>query len=94
MRQAAVFFLLAALLYAGLGLLPGRTFAPLDIPLDFDAWKADPAQRVRVSNTLLADVVVQFVPWDREILRMSTRGEWPWINRWAGDGVCLRALRL
>jgi hypothetical protein len=86
MRQAVILFLLAALLYAGLGLLPGRTFAPLDIPLDFDAWKPDPAQRVRVSNTLLADVVVQFVPWDREILRMSTRGEWPWINRWAGDG--------
>jgi hypothetical protein len=86
MRRAVILFVALALSYAGMGLLPGRTFAPLDIPLDFDAWKADPAQRVRVSNTLLADVVVQFIPWDREILRMSARGEWPWVNRWAGDG--------
>lgn len=86
MRRTFVLFLGIALLYAGLGLLPGRTFAPLDVPLDFDAWKHDPTQRVRVSNSLLADVVVQFVPWDREILRLAARGEWPWVNRWAGDG--------
>lgn len=86
MRRAIFLFVAAALLYAGLGLLPGRTLAPLDVPFDFDAWKHDPARRVRVSNTLLADVVVQFVPWDREILRMVARGEWPWIDRWAGDG--------
>lgn len=86
MRRTVLIFLGIALLYAGPGLLPGRTFAPLDISLDFDAWKNDPTQRVRVSNTLLADVVVQFVPWDREILRLADAGEWPWINRWAGDG--------
>ena len=86
MRRALLLFLGIALLYAGPGLLPGRTFAPIDVPLDFDAWKHDPTQRVRVSNTLLADVVVQFVPWDREILRLAARGEWPWVNRWAGDG--------
>ena len=86
MRRAVVIFLGIALLYAGPGLLPGRTFAPLDIPLDFDAWKPDPTRRVRVSNTLLTDVVVQFVPWDREILRLAADGQWPWVNRWAGDG--------
>jgi uncharacterized membrane protein YeaQ/YmgE (transglycosylase-associated protein family) len=86
MRRATLIFLAVALLYAGPGLLPGRTFAPLDIPLDFDAWKHDPTRRVRVSNTLLTDVVVQFVPWDREILRLAAEGEWPWTNRWAGDG--------
>lgn len=86
MRRTVLLFVAVALLYAGLGLLPGRTFAPLDVPFDFDAWKQDPARRVRVSNSLLADVVVQFVPWDREILRMATRGQWPWIDRWAGDG--------
>lgn len=86
MRRAVLIFLGIALLYAGPGLLPGRTFAPLDIPLDFDAWKHDPTKRVRVSNTLLADVVVQFVPWDTEILRLAAEGEWPWTNRWAGDG--------
>lgn len=86
MRRALLIFLGIALLYAGPGLLPGRTFAPLDIPLDFDAWKHDPTRRVRVSNTLLADVVVQFVPWDTEILRLASQGEWPWTNRWAGDG--------
>jgi len=86
MRRATLIFLAVALLYAGPGLLPGRTFAPLDIPLDFDAWKSDPTQRVRVSNTLLTDVVVQFVPWDREILRLAAAGEWPWTNRFADDG--------
>lgn len=86
MRRTLLIFLAVALLYAGLGLLPGTTFAPLDVPLDFDAWKQDPTRRVRVSNTLLADVVVQFIPWDREILRLIDSGEWPWTNRWAGDG--------
>src|SRR5687767_1944953 len=86
MRRAVLLFVGIALLYAGPGLLPGRTFAPLDVPLDYDAWKLDPTQRVRVSNSLLADVVVQFVPWDREILRLARAGEWPWVNQWAGDG--------
>lgn len=86
MKRALIVFAAVALLYAGLGLLPGRTFAPLDVPLDFEAWKPDPAQRVRVSNTLLADVIVQFIPWDREIARMIHNGELPWTNRWAGEG--------
>jgi hypothetical protein len=86
MRRAVLLFLGIALLYAGPGLLPGRTFAPLDVPLDYDAWKLDPTKRVRVSNSLLADVVVQFVPWDGEILRLVRAGEWPWVNQWAGDG--------
>ncbi len=89
--RVAVLFLAVALLYAGLGLLPGRTFAPLDLPLDADAWKPDPTQRLRVSNTLLGDVVVQFVAWDKEILRRFTRGELPWTNRFAGDGAPLFA---
>ena len=29
---------------------------------------------------------MQFVAWDREILRLTTESEWPWTNRWAGDG--------
>ncbi len=86
MKRVLLIFLAVALLYAGLGLLPGRTFAPLDLSLDADAWKDDPTRRVRVSNTLLGDVIVQFVPWDREILRTFTRTELPWINRFAGDG--------
>ncbi|HYI13726.1 MAG TPA: hypothetical protein VEK57_32105 [Thermoanaerobaculia bacterium] len=86
MKRALLLFLGVALLYAGLGLLPGRTFAPVDLPLDAGAWKPDPAQRVRVSNSLLGDVVVQFIPWDREIVRMAGRGEMPWVNQLAGDG--------
>jgi uncharacterized protein YjeT (DUF2065 family) len=86
MRRTLLIFLAVALAYTGLGLLPGTTFAPVDVALDFDAWKHDPTRRVRVSNTLLADVVVQFIPWDREILRLAGDGEWPWMNRWAGDG--------
>lgn len=84
--RVALLFLAVALLYAGIGLAPGRTFAPLDLPLDADAWKPDPTQRLRVSNTLLGDVVVQFVAWDREILRLFAQGELPWTNRFAGDG--------
>lgn len=86
MRRTLLIFLAVALVYTGLGFLPGYTFAPLDVPLDFDAWKHDPTLRVHVSNSLLADVVVQFVPWDREILRLAGDGQWPWTNRWAGDG--------
>lgn len=86
MKRPLFIFLLLALLYAGAGLLPGHTFAPLDLPLDAHAWKADPTQRVRVSNSLLGDVVVQFIPWDREILRLLTEGEFPWVNRFAGNG--------
>jgi len=84
--RVALIFLAVALLYAGIGLVPGRTFAPLDLSLDADAWKPDPTQRLRVSNTLLGDVVVQFVAWDREILRLFSQGELPWTNRFAGDG--------
>lgn len=90
-RRAALLFLTLAVLYVGPGFLPGRTFAPLDIPLDFDAWKNDPTQRVVVSNTLLTDVVVQFVAWDQEVLRLVRRGEIPWTNRWAGEGAPLFA---
>ena len=86
MRRTLLIFIAVALAYTGLGFLPESTFAPLDIPLDFDAWKHDPTRRVRVSNSILADVVVQFIPWDREILRLGSEGEWPWTNRWAGDG--------
>ncbi|HEX8619196.1 MAG TPA: hypothetical protein VF911_16565, partial [Thermoanaerobaculia bacterium] len=91
MRRALLLFAGLALLYAGLGFLPGRTFAPLDLAFDTDAWKADPARRVRVSNTLLGDVLVQFVPWDHEILRLVRRGELPWTNVLAGDGSPLFA---
>lgn len=86
MRRTALLFLAIALLYTGIGFLPGRTFAPLDLPLDAHAWKTDPTQRVRVSNSLLGDVIVQFVPWDREVLRLIAAGELPWVNRLAGDG--------
>jgi hypothetical protein len=86
MRRIALLFAAVALLYAGPGLIPGRTFAPIDLPLDAGAWNPHPTERVRVSNTLLGDVIVQFVPWDTEIVRMLARGEAPWVNRWAGDG--------
>ena len=71
MKRAALLFLSSPCSTSAPGFLPGRTFAPLDIPLDTGAWKADPTQRVRVSNTLLSDVVTQFIPWDREILRLA-----------------------
>ena len=48
MRRAALIFFVIALIYVAPGFLPGRTFAPLDLPFDFGAWKPDPTQRVRV----------------------------------------------
>ena len=86
MKRTLLIFFAMALLYTGAGFLPGRTFAPLDLPLDAGAWKADPTQRVRVSNSLLSDVITQFIPWDREIRALVARGRVPWINRYAGDG--------
>lgn len=92
--QIALFFffpVFLALLLAGPGLLPGRVLAPLDLLRDIDAWKDDPTVRVAVSNRLLSDVVEQFIPWDTEIRRLLSRGEFPWINRYAGDGAPLFA---
>lgn len=91
MKRAALIFAAVALLYTGLGFLPGRTLAPLDLPLDAGAWKPDPAQRVRVSNSLFSDVITQFIPWEREMRRLIARGEFPWINRYAGEGGMLYA---
>jgi hypothetical protein len=91
-RLAALLILLVfALLYCGQGLLPGWTLAPLDLPLDAEAWKPDPTVRVRVSNSLLSDVVVQYIPWDEAIRRHLARGEGPWVDPWAGAGSPLFA---
>ncbi|HUP59243.1 MAG TPA: hypothetical protein VNA69_02360 [Thermoanaerobaculia bacterium] len=91
MKRTALFFLIIASIYVAPGFLPGRTFAPLDIPLDLGAWKSDAAQRVRPANSLLSDVVVQFIPWDAEIRRLIAQGEVPFVNRFAGDGAPLFA---
>lgn len=86
-RLPAILVCLAfALLYAGGGLLPGRTLLPLDLTDDLGAWRPDPALRVPVSNSLLSDPVVQFVPWDAEILRLLAAGEMPFVNVFAGEG--------
>lgn len=91
MRRTFLIFAAVALLYTGAGFLPGRTFAPLDLPLDAGAWKADPSQRVRVSNSLLSDVITQFIPWERQMRRLISRGEVPFINPYAGEGGMLYA---
>ena len=86
MKRTTLIFLLVAMIYVAPGFLPGRTFATLDVPFDFGAWKPDPTQRVRAANSLLSDVVVQFIPWDHEIRRLFASGQNPWVNRFAGDG--------
>ena len=82
---------IAALLYTAPGLVPGRVMVPLDLPRDLGAWKSTPSERVRVSNSLLSDVVVQFVPWDVSARRLIGRGEFPWRNPHASDGAPLFA---
>ena len=64
---------------------------PLDLPRDAVAWKGDPAVRVSVSNRLLSDPVFEYVAWDREIRRLIGGGQFPWRNRYAGDGAHLFA---
>lgn len=91
MKRAGLLFFLIAMIYVAPGFLPGRTFAPLDIPRDLGAWNPDPAHRIRPANSLLSDVVVQFIPWDHEIRRMLAHGELPWVNRFAGEGAPLFA---
>lgn len=86
MRPYFWIFLAFGLLYTGGGLVPGRTLLPLDIADDLGAWKADPATRIPVSNSLLSDPIVQFVPWDAEILRLLSRREMPFVNAFAGEG--------
>lgn len=91
MKRVVVLFASVALIYVAPAFLPGRTFAPLDIPAGLGAWNPDAANRVRPANSLLSDVVVQFIPWDHEIRRMAADGEMPWTNRFAGDGAPLFA---
>ena len=91
MTRSKLLFLAIALFYVGMGLLPGWTLAPIDLLRDFEAWKDDPTERVRVSNSALSDVVVQFIAWDVETRRLLRSGEMPWINRFAGEGAPLFA---
>jgi len=87
----SLLFAAIALLYAGPALLPGRALLPVDAPRDMLAWKRDPSVRIRVSNSLLSDSVVQFDVWNREIRRLIANGEMPWMNRYAADGAPLFA---
>jgi hypothetical protein len=90
-KRATLLFLIVAMIYVAPAFLPGRTFAPLDIPFDLGAWNADAAVRMRPANSLLSDVVVQFAAWDEEVRRLLAEGELPWVNRLAGDGAPLFA---
>ncbi len=89
--KRAIFFIAVALLYTVHGMLPRRVLVPMDIPRDFIAWKGDPSIRVRVSNSLLSDVALQFAPWDAEAARQLRSGAFPWRNRFAADGAPLFA---
>jgi hypothetical protein len=90
-RLAAVVFAVAALLFTAKGFLPGRVFLPLDLVLDYGAWKHDPNIRVKVSNSLLSDAILEFRPWDHEVRRLVAARQFPWKNVWAGDGQHLFA---
>ena len=90
-RTTAAAFAFMVLLYTMHGLLPGRFLVPADLPRDLLAWKGRADVRVRVSNSLLSDVALQFVPWDLEARRQLSRGQIPWRNRFAGDGAPLFA---
>src|SRR5438552_171965 len=84
--RAAIFFAAVAALFTAEGFLPNRVMVPLDLPRDLGAWKADPNQRVVVSNKLLSDPILDFRPQDIAIRRALARGEFPWRNVLAGSG--------
>jgi hypothetical protein len=77
---------IAALVYTAPGFLPGRVLVPLDLMADEGAWKRDPLSSVPVSNRLLSDAVLQFVPWDEAVRGDVASGRFPWQNPYAGDG--------
>lgn len=79
-------FSTVALSYTLPGLLPGRVFVPLDLPADQGAWKPDQRSRVAVSNRLLSDPVLEFVPWDAATRAAISSGDWPWVNPFAAEG--------
>jgi hypothetical protein len=74
----------AALAYTFLGLLPGRVLCPLDLLADTGPWKASRDVRVPVSNHLLSDPVLQFVPWDNLAREALGQGHIPWRDPYAG----------
>lgn len=84
-------FAIAALAFTGLGFLPGHVLVPLDLLADEGAWKPDPDARVPVSNRLLSDPVLQFVPWDEAARRAIRSGEVPWRNPYSDEGSPLFA---
>lgn len=88
---AAIFFAASAALFTARGFLPHRVMLPLDLPRDAGAWKRDPAVRVAVSNRLLSDPVFEYYAWDSEIRRLIANREFPWRNRFAGEGAHLFA---
>jgi hypothetical protein len=53
---------------------------------DTGAWKPRPDLRRAVSNHLLSDAVLQFVPWDALARRCLAAGRVPWTNPDAGTG--------
>ncbi len=88
---ALLLFALIALSFTWRGFLPGHVLLPLDLVAEFGLWKLDPDQRRPVWNRSLSDVTTQFVPWDTEIRRHLSRGDMPWVDRYAGDGMPLFA---
>jgi len=89
--RAAVIFAGLALLFTAEGFRPNHVMLPLDLPRDSGAWKPDPNQRVIVSNKLLGDPLFEYRAWDFEVRRHLARGEFPWRNRFAGNGAHLFA---
>ncbi len=82
---ALVAFAIFAALYTARGAWPGNVLLPLDLKADFAAWKPDPTVRIPVSNRLLSDVVLHFVPWDLEARRLMREGQLPFVNRFGGE---------
>jgi hypothetical protein len=80
-----------ALLYVGRAVFGDRVLLPIDLLADEGPWKAEPADRVVVSNPLLSDPVHQFHPWDVASRARLEEGRFPWTNPRAGQGEPLWA---
>lgn len=78
-------FAAAALLYTAPGFLPERVMVPLDLQLDYGAWKPNPTIRVPADNRLLSDALLEFYPWDVVMREHLIAGRMPWRNPYTND---------
>ena len=77
--RVVVLLILGVSVFHGSGLLPGRTFLPVDLTNYILPWKSDTWQPLQ--NWLVSDPLYQFYPFlDYNVRTISQNGQWPLWN--------------